>query len=496
MPNTERKIEIPIIYVLGGILISVGSFFLPPPLERRFKQDVNYGQPNALLSPEQLSVLRRRNLVNLRKYLEQLQYQGFDADNAGKIYDLTRELLTLADLAQLKIRGEIDFGQYVEKTGEAGFDVKDAEYAIKLTEQRLPPQAVITALWRKLRFNGGKEKIKDELRQQGWTDDRIDLMIKTALYYPSAQDWVYFARRDIFNPDAVKKFGYDEDYPAAQEKDVAKIGMSPDHWKYYWRAHWRDLGTGEVFTMLHRGIIDDDEALLLLRTSNFAPRLAEKLMKAAYSPYSRVDVRRMFKLGVLDKDDVKKNYQSLGYDEAHAQKLADFTEKWAKDTPTNEQTDEDKRREELKGLTKTAIIKEYKDAYLTKDETKKYLTDLGFSDEVANLYINMTDYENAADKTDAYVKILHRMYLNGVIGYNSLSDALDKLNIPARQKDYYTDLWDLERENKPNQPSKTELIKFYKKGIINRATFIDEMGNLGYSKKYINWYLQDLGIKS
>ncbi|GAH79703.1 unnamed protein product, partial [marine sediment metagenome] len=75
--------------------------------------------------------------------------------------------------------------------------------------------------------------------------------------------------------------------------------------------------------------------------------------------------------------------------------------------------------------------------------------------------------------------------------YNKTTDLLDELNIPDTHREYLMSMWSLERIGKPSQPSKAELIKFTKKGIIKLDTFKEKMMDLGYITKYIDWYVKD-----
>ena len=495
MEGKREKIEVPVVLLLGGVLVNIFGFFLPPPLKRRLEQDNNYGLPNQLIGANEAIALRRRKKISADFFFKQLRYAGVREEYADLLYQLSERLLEISDLVELRKKGVINPITYLEKTGELGLSIQNAEDIFKGSLNRLPPEIVITAIFRKIKFGKGEKDLKNELIQQGWTEGRIETILKTALFYPAPADWVYFARRDIFNPTAVETFGYDEGYPKDREADVAKAGVSPEFWKYYWRAHWRDLGTGEIFTMLHRRVINDSEASMLLRTSNYAPKLAEKLKKTAYNPYSRIDIRRMYKLGVVDRDEVKKTYLDLGYDEEHAENLTKFVEKWAAEPTAQEATPEDQRREELRGLTRSAIISQYKNYLIKEDEVKEYLKDLGYSEEVADFYTQNANYEMEQDRINKYLTAYRRMYINGVLTYNETSDALDKLNVPAYQKEQLLNLWELDKTGRPSQPSKSDLINFLKAGIIKVNTFIDKMEDLGYNKVYVNWYLQLLNAK-
>ncbi|MBA7587739.1 hypothetical protein ES708_29777 [subsurface metagenome] len=41
-----------------------------------------------------------------------------------------------------------------------------------------------------------------------------------------------------------------------------------------------------------------------------------------------------------------------------------------------------------------------------------------------------------------------------------------------------------------NKPTKSELMTFYRKGVIDKPTFVTEMEGLAYPQRYIDWYLK------
>jgi len=481
--------------ILGWILGGIVGLLIFEPFQRSIKHTQNYLYPNVLLPPSEAVELRRRGKLSVEEYLKELRLQGYNTRRAELLYSLSERLLEISELIKLRYRGEITPVDYHIRAAELGFSAKDAERLFKAAEQRLPPEAVIRAMWREIKFGKGIESYREELKQQGWTDERIDVLEKVARFYPSPDDFIRFMVRDTFNEEVVRKYGYDEAYPKEIEKFVKKAGVDPEWMKHYWRAHWQLPSPTMGYTMLHRGVIDMDDLRTLLKIADYPPYWIDKLIQISYHPFTRVDIRRMHKLGVLSDEDLVKAYMEIGYDEEKAKKLAEFTIKYNQDVPDVEKTEEDKRREELRGLTKSVIIKQFKENLLTEEEAKQYLKDLGFSDEVIELYIAMAKYEVEEERVNKYLHAYRRMFINGVIDYNKASDLLDELNIPARQKEFLLDLWELEKINKPAQPSKTELAQFLSLGIIDEETYKEKMRDLGYSDQYIDWYLKYIHAK-
>ena len=67
--------------------------------------------------------------------------------------------------------------------------------------------------------------------------------------------------------------------------------------------------------------------------------------------------------------------------------------------------------------------------------------------------------------------------------------ALSGLNLPSKYIDNLFSIWYLELSTKLTLPTKSEVLGFYKKGIIDKVTVTQELSKLGYNKIYISWYL-------
>ncbi|GAH70753.1 unnamed protein product, partial [marine sediment metagenome] len=79
-----------------------------------------------------------------------------------------------------------------------------------------------------------------------------------------------------------------------------------------------------------------------------------------------------------------------------------------------------------------------------------------------------------------------------VIDFNQVTEELGKLNLPAKMTEYYQRMWDLELRSRSNKPTKSELMAFLRKEVINRDTWHTEMQGLGYPERYISWYAETI----
>ncbi|GAI87697.1 unnamed protein product, partial [marine sediment metagenome] len=218
------------------------------------------------------------------------------------------------------------------------------------------------------------------------------------------------------------------------------------------------------------------------------PAWRDKLTAISYSPYTRVDVRRMHKIGIIEDDDLLTAYMDLGYDEEKGSKMAEFTIAYNADPEDSDQTETDKNRVREKDLTKTDILNGYRDQLITLDESKTALIMLGYDSNEADYYIARIDYNREKDETDQYLKYYGDAYVKGVLDHEQIVDKLNTLNLSGKRIEYLFRVWDIERMSRVNKPTKAELMTFVRKKIIDINTFIEEMKGLNYSERYIGWY--------
>ena len=467
----------------------IGTFY--PPIGRKANYLLNSSMPNVISDPSGLVALKRRGKIEARDFYQVMSYHGIGAELADQMFELSEQIAGIGELIKLRLRKEIKAGEYKERMLKVGISLDLADELLKIEEQRLDPDTVIRAWRRQLSATKEKPDYFTDLKDQGWTDDRIELLKKVTEFFPAPADLVRFAVREVYSPDIVSKYGQLENLPAKFITEAKKAGLPEDQAKNYWAAHWILPSAGQGFEMLHRGIINKEETKTLLQTLDIMPFWRDKLIDIAYNPYTRVDVRRMNKLGILDREQVKRAYLDLGYDPEKAENMTEFTIRYNDDPAEAEMTAEDKKREELYGLTRTAILKQYKEELITLDTTKTYLSDLGLTAEIIDFHTAQIDYDRETERIDGYIKSYHRLYVSGIVDSDKTIELLDELALPAAHRDYLMDLWDLEKIRKPSQPSKSELVRFTKKEIINLDTFKEKMADLGYAAKYIDWYVED-----
>ena len=198
----------------------------------------------------------------------------------------------------------------------------------------------------------------DDLRQIGVDPTRAEALRELIYKVPGHQDVINFAVREVYTPEIAEKFGQYTEFPEAAVKDALAAGIRREDLIKYWAAHWELPGVAQGYEMLHRGVIDEATLMLLLRSRDVMPYWRDKLLKISYSPYNRIDARRMWDLGVLDDAQLTQAYLDQGYDEEHAGNLTLWTKLFMR-TPQ--------------------LIARYKGGWINAEQVKAELVELGLT---------------------------------------------------------------------------------------------------------------------
>lgn len=340
----------------------------------------------------------------------------------------------------------------------------------------LTANEAIAAMWR---GEITEDEFIDNMERLGYDASMQDTLEHISRFIPQIGDLIRFTVRDVFNPDVVKKYGYDtgfDEISGQLKPHLDKIGVDLETLRLYWRSHWELPSVSMAYEMLHRGLISEDDIRVLLRINDVAPTWIEPIVKASYSNYTRVDVRRMYIAGVLDEDEVKRSYLDLGYNDDKAENMTAWTITEAMSSERD--------------LSKAEIINAYGAAVISDSETKTMLESLGYSEDETEIILSLAEYkiENAISKREK--RVLSTQYVNGRINALEFQEGLEALKVNKRELELLTDEADARIKEKHKYPSKSDLDKWLKAGIIEKGEYRAEMSYIGYSEYHIGKYLE------
>lgn len=330
-----------------------------------------------------------------------------------------------------------------------------------------------------LRLDPGLSGLDSELRKIGIHPAYWPLYRELAYQIPPVADIITMAVREAFTPEIAARFGQYEDFPPAFEEWAAKKGLTKDWSQRYWAAHWSLPSPQQGFEMLHRGAINQDELNLLLRALDVMPFWRERLTKIAYRRLSRVDIRRMYGVGVLDEAGVYEAYIELGYNERDAKRMTDFTVKQILATQSK--------------FTSRDVVTAYSKRMIDRSEARSLLIKVGVKSENIEFILSTAEYKRQWAFTEDRIAGIKNLYKKRVYDKNKTESELLKLDMPADQVSVLMEQWYFEIKAEPVRTWTTaQTLAFVKAELITKDRGIAELQQIGYDSEHIDIFSKSI----
>lgn len=274
--------------LLGLLFIGGQTIIGSGPFGRLLAQGSNQILPNAVPSPTELIAMARLNAIKDDRYFDLMRLNGYSRNMASQMFEGARAHANESVLITLLRRGDIT-----------------------------------------------PEQFETEMDKAGWSHDAQQLLLLATQFYPSPQDLVTWLAREVYEPKMVEQYGLDNELVESMYPPFAKAGVNEEQVKNYWRAHWQHASWTDVQRFLHWGQLGDDgqpigipfteqQASDWFRLVEIPPFWRDYFTSTAFRPYTRVDIRRMWDLGVVEDKEVIEAYQREGYNLEHARNLLTF----------------------------------------------------------------------------------------------------------------------------------------------------------------------------
>lgn len=430
---------------------------------------LSFQKPN---TEQILSLYKRGTLTesDTRTELSKLGWMGTDRDYMIELaYSLPNPML----LVQGLLMQEYDTETIWEEVSKADIHPK---YVDSYIDGILTKPATGDIIQWQLRQDPSLSNLNVELRKIGIHPKYWDVYKQLAYPIPPIQDIITMAVREAFSPEIAARFGQYQDLPPEFVAWAAKKGISKDWAERYWAAHWGLPSPQQGFEMLHRGIIGKDDLQLLMRALDIMPYWRDKMIQMSYSPLTRVDVRRMYQLGVLTEAEVNKSYRNIGYDEINAQRMTDFTVKSIRQT--------------LSRFSSNDVLRAYTNRFIDYGAAGNLLRQIGIKEGEINYILQTASYKRAWAITEEQVQAIENLYKKGTNTETETRSELAKLNLPSDHIDTLLQQWQLKAKAAITATwTNAQTLSFLKKGLINEDRAIAEFKALGYDDEHIRVYV-------
>ena len=426
------------------------------------------------LNTLQVHTLFRRGLItdtSLDRHLAQI---GWAAEDKSFIEETgwsipNAMLLVQANLMQQKSSTEI--------LRDISIADIHPEYAEKYLDAVLTKPSSQDIIAYELRRDPKLSQLDAELRRIGIHEEYFDLYKKLAQQIPPVADIITMAVREAFSPGIAAKFGQYQDFPQPLEEWGEKKGLSKEWTRRYWAAHWSLPSPLQGFEMLHRGAINEGELNMLLRALDVMPFWRHKLTKIAYRRVTRVDIRRMYKSGIITAKDVFDANKELGYTDRDAKRMTDFTVQWALPKHAS--------------ITRSDILMAYKTRMINRADASDLLENMGEEYFHREFMLKAVDYKKGLELTELQIKGISNLYKRRVINDDTARADLLKLDLPSDEVDSLMQQWYYELKAEiPRHWTTSQTLGFVKEGLITAERGRKELVNIGYDTEHIDVYMR------
>jgi len=381
----------------------------------------------------------------------------------------------IGTLQALLRRKAIDETTYRQLLGDVGWSEHLATQIAQITRPRPDIGTLVQDAFRK---GQPLESIRDELSRRGFLDPEIETIFRVAKPIPGSGDLISMAVREAWNDGVAARYGYDADFPPEFAEWMSKQGFDPEWSRRWWRAHWELPGPTMARDMLHRTDMTEADYETLLKIADYPQTFRRWMTEVAYEPYTRVDIRRMYQVGVIKTyAELVHAYNDIGYDNDKAGKLADFTVLEYGET----------ERE----ATKTEVLNAYGIGRLSQADTRAYLKEMGYPDWVIETYITRVDLGRVNGLAAKQISHAQTMYVNGQMSKTEVYTMLNGIPLSAAEIERYLAEWEISRTAKIARPSRADLLKFFLQNMVTEADFRLELKGWRLSDRYIDWYVAD-----
>jgi len=428
------------------------------------------------LTTEQAQALYKRDKLPESEFYAELARIGWTSYDFNNMFELGYTLPNPMLLVQGSLMQELT-GEPLLKLISKG-DIHP-DYAQTYLDAILTKPASQDIVAYELRQDNELSNLNTQLSKIGIHPEFVDVYKTLAEQIPPIADIITMAVREAFSPSVAAAFGQYEDFPTELAEWGQRKGLSKEWTQRYWAAHWNLPSPQQGFEMLHRGVINEAQLNMLLRALDVMPFWRDKLTAIAFRPLTRVDVRRMYKEGVLEEREVFEAYKEHGYSDENAERMTEFT-----------------IRQTLASQSKFSssdIINAFTKRMIDRSLTVSLLRDIGIRSEDAGYIVSTAEYKRQWAFVDEQISGIRNLYKKRVYDENMTQDRLAGLNLPADQINVLMQQWFYDKVDELDATWTTaQTLKFLKRGLITTERARRELFLIGYDKEHIDLYLKDI----
>lgn len=452
------------------------------------------------------------------------------------------KLLGLGEYINAYFKNQIQYGFLRDKAAKNG--ISEAELRILLNQAKEePPRDIMISAHRRNFITD--EQWTNYLDDQRITREYHETYDKVLHEIPGPSDLTRIADKRVWGLNTLPKYGQYAELPDEYIKQMSYWGFDEQYTKWLWAAHWQLPSPNQIFEMAHRGLLEPGDKETYLGLTDWLPYFRDKLFDITFNVLTRVDVRRLYKQGLLSDSELHQQHLKMGYTEDDARKLDAYTKQTQLPEDETDYTALEKR-------VKNAVEKGYSTGRIDRNEAISMLDYLGQSPQLSEQELNILDFEASINNIEptqkslqaGTVSVVRTAYKKGNLsrqdaeaylmasGYGQkeadqelyfldldntvrlksmaqdtaqklfaayeiddveFHNRLNALGFSAREVELGYQEALLMRDNRTKKLTPTQLQKLFKIGVITIDEYANELKGLGYTDQSVYWLVsQDL----
>jgi len=426
----------------------------------------------------------------LQGWLERITAAPFSYMGTGKKYDLQFSapmvLPQQAEVDELYNRGKIDYAQW-ECWTKAHGNIPEHRRLLLETEG-LKPGVVDEIQLGRLKFQRDEDATA-RMRELGVKTDRdIAAFRKLAENVPGVSDLIRFMVRDVFDEDAVRDNGYDDEFTQKfLGSDTARAiaeanGVSVETMRREWRAHWNMPSPTQLFEMLHRlrpgkaGLdcnpVSAADVKKALQVDDMAPAWVDRIMATSFAVITRTDLLAWYTNGSIEPEELHSRLMDNGYSDTDATRII---ASWAFDV-------RNRQANRSRTWTRTKIVSQYVKLSLPYSEARRLLLrTVPKASEVDEILAD-ADALRASNNRGKCIAALKKRYMSGAIDDDGAERALrDIVGDMARSRDEVL-AWGCELSSRDPKTTLAMLKRWFSRGMETIDSIHERLINMRYTQ--------------
>lgn len=433
------------VLALGGVVEKyIGAPVLP--FMQGTTYNINYNNPQLIPGLPDLHNLFRKNMISEDVFRCLVRANGYYDTYQKKIAESTTLVPSLFDVIRLLRGGKLT-------------DLQFAYYA---------------------NMNGLKVDTN-----QGKAD--LNTFLEATRSIPGVADLVRMMVRDAADDNIAAKYGTDTDLNlkfAGQLKEWSEQqGVDPEIMKYYWRSHWEIPSNTQLFDMLHKlrpnrkvGNVPANivttaaDIKQAIQVNDLTPFWVDRVMATSYNSLTRIDAQRAYFIESINEDQLYDAYMDIGYNEANAQILVDFTKELKR-----------KRDSNLPGADKPSnIIKQLKSYVISETNAYDRLIATGMKPTQAKKAVANSVRDRKEEARARCLKEAQRRFFRAEYDLLKYKQVVMQLGIPQENIEALVNETACLYDSRGKEINAGALCKAFKQNIIAFDQFQNRLRLIGY----------------